>query len=246
MGGWWSKVCQAPENWAPTQSVPHLGSPCSHGWAQPRPPRETAEPREGMADGALEVRTPLSQGQDGACPVRRQTQPRVGWQVWLVPAALTQPCGRLPPPSPLQEGPSWDLAPASSPLRQKHSRLPVGSEQGRDAVVLGLGREHASARHPAEPHSKACSPKSARRGCGNHTRRALGPRHLSPSADVSLASGHLTREALPPGQCTCSDRAMAVALVSAQGVPARPPLAMGARLVTHTALRATSDGLRHI
>lgn len=110
------------------------------GTATPSPGGRRAQGRDGRW-GSVQVRTPLPRGQDGACPVPRQTQPRAGRQVWLVPAALTQPCGRLPPPSPLQEGPSWDLAPASSPIRQKHSRLPAGSQQGRDAVVLGLGRE---------------------------------------------------------------------------------------------------------
>lgn len=201
VGGWWSKVCQAPENWAPGPSVPHLGSPCSHGHSHTLPGRPQS-PGKGW--------------QVGLCAGEDTPAPRPGWGMSSPStdsatggtAGVAGPCRPHPalraPASPVSLAGGAQLGFSTCLFPDQAEAFTAASRQSAGTGRRGPGSRarDASARHPAEPHGKACSPKNARRGCGNHTRRALGPRHLSPDADLSLASGHLTREAPTPGQCT--------------------------------------------
>lgn len=204
MGGWWSRV---PGSRHPRAVGPHAACSAPRKppltWAQPYPPRETPEPREGMADGALagEEDTPPcpgarvgpGAGAAGGARAAPSTGSSTGGTAGAaVPAALTQPCRRLLLLSPLQEGPeapgpSWDLASASPPAQAEA----FGAVRGRDPTGLALGGQQASARHPAEPQ-QSLGPEARPPGLRDHT-GGPGPQHLCPGADLPPC-GHLTRD----------------------------------------------------
>lgn len=150
--------------------------------AQPHPPRETPEPRLGMA------------GEEGNPAHRpgRAGGPAGGMAGTAVPTAFTQPCGHRPLQSPLQERPEppgriWDLATAFCPADWE--ALGAGSRQATGEGARGPGSQQSPAAMPAAPSVLTGAGGWRTGGAGTTAPPAL------PRADLFPASGHLAPKA---------------------------------------------------